>query len=78
MSALKLYRITCKGMRDSHGVSYAVAHDPSEAYQLVREHLDHQEFGFGKDRAMEKIELVAEVGTYTECGISLYIASEQP
>lgn len=78
MNALKLYRVTCKGMHDSHGSAYVVALSPGRAYRIVREHLDREDFGFGKDRALKKIELVAEVGTYPECGTSLYLESEKP
>lgn len=54
MNALKLYRVTCKGMHDSHGSAYVVALSPGRAYRIVREHLDREDFGFGKDRALKK------------------------
>ena len=67
----KLYRVTCRGMTcgdQHHGIAYVVATDPSEAYKKVRSSLDERKLGFQKDRELDKIELLAEVGNYPECG----------
>ena len=68
----KLYRVTCRGMKSSHGMAYVVARDPGEAYSKVRESLDDRDLGFDADREMEKVELLAEQADYPECKTSLY------
>jgi len=74
----KLYKITLKGMTYSstgvvYGVSYAIAENPDQAYQKVKKFLDEKDLGFSKDRALDKIELIAENYQYTDCGCILYI-----
>lgn len=76
---LKLYKVTCKGMTTcivgsvTYGIAYVVAKDAEEAYQCVRSKLDKDDLGFTRDRALNKIELLAEEGKYPECGTILYI-----
>lgn len=75
---LKLYRVTCRGMQTSvtgpaYGVSYALAGDPTRAYEKVRKYLDDQDIGFAADRELEKIELVAEATDYPNCGAQLHL-----
>lgn len=74
----KLYRVTLRGMKSAicggicYGVAYVVAEDAQEAYRRVRSTLDQEDVGFSSDRALEKVELVAEAGRYPECGTRLY------
>lgn len=76
----KLYRVTCRGMQGaalgnkvSHGVAYVIAEDTAEAYAKLRAYLDMKDFGFDQDRELEKIELLAEVAEYPDCGIRLFV-----
>jgi hypothetical protein len=74
----KLYRVTLRGMKYSstgvvYGVSYAIAENPDEAYKKVKKYLDEKDLGFSKDRALEKIELIAEDYQYTDSGCILYL-----
>ena len=74
----KLYRVTCKGMRGglatdvAYGIAYVVAEDAADAYRKVREALDNEGLGMARDRAMDKLELLAESGKYPDCGFRLY------
>ena len=68
-----LYRVFCRGMRDSHGVAYVVAVDLDQAYQRIRTALDATNLGFQKDRELERIELIAAEGMYPDCGVTLYV-----
>lgn len=71
----KLYKVTCRGMTygdQPHGIAYVVAANPSEAYKKVRASLNERNLGFQKERELDKIELLAEVGDYPECGTALY------
>lgn len=76
--SLKLYKVTCKGMTSSiagsvaHGLAYVVAEDAADAYRRVRSRLDKQDLGLVKDRALDRVELLAEEGEYPECGVALY------
>lgn len=74
----KLYRVTLKGMQYNstgvaYGISYAIAENAEEAYQKVKKSLDEKDLGFSKDRALEKIELIAEDYQYTDSGCILYL-----
>lgn len=62
----KLFRITVKGL-SKHKTSYIVAKDPTSAYEKLRKYLDARDYGFGSDREMEKIELIAEEYDYSTC-----------
>lgn len=75
----KLYRVSCRGMQGaalgnkvSHGIAYVIAEDPAEAYAKLRTYLDIHDFGFDTDRELEKVELLAEVAEYPDCGIRLF------
>ena len=73
----KLYRVTCRGMTYSssdtiHGVAYVVADNPDEAYKRLRDSLDKRKLGLSKERELDKIEFLAEVADYPECGTALY------
>lgn len=77
---MKLYLVTCRGMTYSasgstvHGINYVVANNPDEAYKIVRELLDKQNIGFSHDRALHKVELIAEEGIYPECKTRLIVS----
>ena len=73
-----LYKVTCKGMHVgiahdvAHGIAYVVAEDAADAYRKVRERLDRDELGLTRDRAMDRVELLAESDKYPDCGFRLY------
>lgn len=79
---MKLYRVTCRGMRNSvgtqpaHGVAYVVAPDPTSAYQTLRDSLDRRKLGFEVERELHTIELIADEGPYPKCGHELIIKGE--
>ena len=74
-----LYRVTCRGMGHclgstmTHGIGYVVASNPDEAYKKMRFELDTKNLGLSSERALEKIELIAEEGRFAECGTRLYL-----
>lgn len=69
----KLFRVTCKGMFDSHGCAYVIAVGPTQAYDIVRADLDARDLGFLKDRALDKVELIAEEAEFPEGARRLYL-----
>ena len=69
----KLFRVTTKGLTDRG--HYVVAAEAGAAYQVVRSFLDTKDWGFPKDRALDKVELVAEQQDYPECGTILHFQS---
>lgn len=74
----KLYRVTLRGMTYSatgvvEGISFVVATNAEEAYQKVKKRLDEKDYGFHKDRELDKIELLASTCEYTELGTLLYL-----
>ena len=75
----KLYRVTCRGMHggmssECHGIAYVIAENTEQAYQTLRTSLDTKNLGFEKERALEKVELVAESAECPGCGFVLYFA----
>lgn len=75
---MKLYRVTLGGLRGFSpgtvfGVSYVVAPDPAIAYEMVRKFLDDRRIGFVKDRALDRIELLAEAGEGGACKTMLFL-----
>lgn len=74
----KLYQIRCRGMQVAHGGgvghghAFVIATNPEEAYRKLRESLDRRDLGFGGDREMQSIELVAEDSDYPDCGMTFY------
>ena len=68
----KLYKVTCRGMRSTHGTAYVVANDAGDAYARVRAELDKRDLGFTDDREMESVELIAEDCQYPSCKVQLY------
>ena len=71
---MKLYRVTVKGFPGGrYRVSYAVGKSPDDAYQKVRAFLDDKGIGSYWDRALNTVELLAEVGEYPECAMQLFL-----
>lgn len=60
----KLYKVTCLGMTDKHGIAYVVANDAESAYRKLRNYLDERDYGFDFQRRMDSVELIAEDYTY--------------
>lgn len=71
--AFKMFRVTCCGMQDSHGISYVVAEDAHDAYMRVRADLDKRDLGFRHERALQSVELMADATEYPDCGRTLYL-----
>lgn len=74
----KLYRVTLRGMTYSstgviEGISYVVATNAEEAYQKVKKRLDEKDYGFSKDRELDKVELLAGTYEFTGTGTLLYL-----
>ena len=74
----KLYRVTLRGMTHSttgvaEGISYVVATGAEEAYQKVKKRLDDKDYGFSKDRELDKVELLAGAYEYTNTKTLLYL-----
>ena len=69
---MKLYRVRCRGMQQSHGIAFVVAPDATTAYKRVRDDLDERDLGMTQDREMESIDLVAEDAEYPGCIRRLY------
>lgn len=59
-----LYKVICRGMKDSHGFAYVVASDPTEAYQKMRNYLNAKDLGFSQGRELESITLIAKSSSY--------------
>lgn len=55
-----------------HGIALVVATNPDAAYQKLRKHLDEQDLGYGKDRELETVELIAEDCDYPDCTMRLF------
>ena len=76
---MKLFLVKCRGMQSSigsdckHGVAYVVASDPTEAYSKLRGSLDKRDIGFGAERELQQIELLADSDDYPNCGMKLYL-----
>lgn len=76
----KLFKVTCRGMNFFstgvvHGIAYVVANHPTQAYEILRKHLDKSNLGFTSERELESIELIAEDYEYTNTKIMLFIDS---
>ena len=78
METKKLYLVTLKGMKSnysgsvSRGINYVIAENTNEAYKKVRKYLDEKDLGFSGDRALDKIEVIAEEYQYTDTGYLLF------
>lgn len=74
---MNLYLVRCRGMQSAlggpgFGVAYVVAEDPTSAYNKLRADLDKRDLGFGSEREMESITLLAQVAEYPSTAI-LYL-----
>ena len=56
---MNLYRVILRTHHD-FGINYVVAPDSERAYERVKADLDTRDYGFYKDRALDRVELVAE------------------
>ena len=65
----KLYKITLKNLKEH----YAIADEPTDAYEMVRNDLDNWGYYFSEDRSLRSIDLVAEDDQYTDCDTHLHI-----
>lgn len=68
-----LYLVTLKGMQETHGISYVVAENPTEAYEKVKKDLDNRDIGFSGDKVLDNIKLLAEDCNYPDCNTRLYL-----
>ena len=69
---MKLFKVTCRDMHNTHGVAYVVAVDAAKAYERLRADLDARNLGTPSGREMETVELLADASDYPECGRQLY------
>lgn len=72
----KLFRVTLRGSSISNcfnNTSYAVAPDPTAAYEKVRTFLDKNDIGFVKERELDKVELIADSYRYNNVGLMLFL-----
>lgn len=82
--APKLYLVKLRGLGGyaSSGApmqsSYAVAEDPSSAYDMVRKWLDKKNYGFVRDRALDSVTLMAEDYEFTDSGAMLFLPNVVP
>lgn len=76
---MKLYRVILRGMTTSlgshvtWGISYVIAPNPTDAYEMVRQYLVDNKIGFDHDRELSSIELLADDEEYPDCNIRLYL-----
>lgn len=76
---MKLFRVTCRGMKVpvgsfcAHGSAYVVAADSHAAYDAVRSYLDLKDIGFSRERELDRVELLADSVEYPDCGLRLFI-----
>jgi hypothetical protein len=74
----KLYRVILRGFGGyvtgiNYKISYVIAANPDHAYKKVREFLDTKDYGFRNDRALDKVELMAENYEYSETQTMLFL-----
>jgi hypothetical protein len=70
---MNLYRVTCKGMRSSHACAYVISDNAQDAYNKLLSFLNKEDLGFFSDRALDKIELIADDERYPSCGTRLFL-----
>ena len=76
--SMKLYKVTLRGMTNSstgikYGISYVVAKDLNDAYEKVYTFLYKKDIGFSRERALDKIELIADSYEYNDTGHMLFV-----
>ncbi len=69
----KLFKVTCRGMHESHGIAYVVASDAGAAYERVYSDLSARGLGFTHDRALQCVELMADDAEFPDCDRRLYL-----
>jgi len=78
-NTMKLYKVTCRGMRSAggsgvvDGLAYVVAESLSDAYKRVKDYLEEKELGTANSRELDVIELIAEETDYPRCGYRLFV-----
>ena len=77
---MNLYRIKLRGMTSTimdtnvaYGCPYVVADSADEALKIVQDFLEKEDLGYGSERVMDSIELLAEETRYPDCKIQLFI-----
>ena len=74
-----LYRVTLKGLHASlgtnkdHGTYYVVSKNTEDAYQKVRKYLNELDYGFDRERELDKIEVIADDYFYGDANYMLFI-----
>ena len=58
-----LYKVTVRGFIGNNE-SYVLADNPDKAYNLVRNFLDENAYGFGYERELDSITLIATANKY--------------
>jgi hypothetical protein len=65
----KLYLVTLRGLSSvtsvQHKESYVIAKNSHEAYMKIRNWLDAKDYGFGHERELDNVKLIAEAYEYT-------------
>jgi hypothetical protein len=72
---LYLYKVYLSAMSNSYGISYVIAENPSAAYDIVRNFCNKKDLGFAKERALDRIELLAETNFNGELKQLLHITT---
>ena len=77
-SPAKLYRVFLRGLSSNavsvgESGSYVVANDPTEAYLKVKRELDRKNYGFTRERELDRVEFIAEAYDYTNAPNKLYL-----
>lgn len=76
---MKLYKVTCRGMHGglaydtAWGVAFAVADNPADAYEMVRQYLVDEGIGYDHERELETVALLADESECPDCGYRLYL-----
>ena len=63
---MKLYKVICRGMSDTHGTAFVLADDPHQAYITLRVYLEARNLGFSGERELLSVELIAD--SESNCG----------
>lgn len=80
---VKLYIVELQGMKscfgvyNEYGISYVVATDPTNAYEMVKTFLDSNDLGFSHDRRLKSVTLLADEKQYNEKNMLFIQKSDQ-
>jgi hypothetical protein len=72
---VKIYKVVVKGnfsnlgKSDNGKVAYVITNSLDKAYNIVRKHLDNHDLGFGDDRELYDISILAENKEYSAYNI---------